>query len=92
MVYIGESSRTAHERLMEHTRYAANPDSYSDECLAKHYKQVHTGIQPDLRFEILDREMGTVKRKIKEAFYILNLNPELNDREECASLERFLVR
>ena len=36
-VYIGETSRTAHERLMEHNRYAANPGSgkYPDEALSQ---------------------------------------------------------
>ena len=33
-VYIGETSRTAHERLMEHNRYAANPGKYPDEALS----------------------------------------------------------
>ena len=36
-VYIGETSRTAHECHMEHNRYAANPGKYHDEALSQHY-------------------------------------------------------
>lgn len=92
MFYIGESSRTAHERLMEHCRFAASPDTYPEEALAKHYKLYHLGVQPDLNFEILDIIRGTVKRKIREAFYIINLKPGINDKEECKILDRFLIK
>ena len=47
-VYIGESNRTAHERLMEHNRYAANPGKYPDEALSQHYDTFHPGMSPDL--------------------------------------------
>ena len=30
-------------------------------------------------------------RKIYEAFMINNLKPEINDKEECISVKRFLV-
>ena len=31
-------------------------------------------------------------RKIKEAFYIVNEKPEINLKEECTALERYLVK
>ena len=91
-VYIGETSRTAHERLMEHNRYAANPGKYPDEALSQHYDTFHPGTSPDLVFSILDKELSTVKRKIKEAFYISNEKTSINKKDECVVLERFLVK
>ena len=91
-VYIGETSRPVHERLMEHSRYAANPNIYPEEALSKHYGTLHPDAKPDLLFSILDRDLSTVKRKIKEAFYISNEKPSINEREECIMLERFLVK
>ena len=92
--YVGESSRTLHERLGEHLRYANNPqnNSYKEEALAVHYNQSHNGLKPDLSFELLRTEGNTVIRKIYEALYIYNLKPEMNDKEECKLLERFLVK
>ncbi len=90
-IYIGETSRTAHERLMEHCRFAASPDKYPDEALAKHYKQLHNGSNPDLTFSILCREISTVRRKIREAFDIVNEKPTINEKDECIVLERYLV-
>ena len=141
-VYIGETSRTAHERFMEHdtNRYAVNPGKYPDEALSQHYKYpdealsqhykypdealsqhykypdealsqhykypdealsqhykypdealsqhyntFHPGTSPDLVFSILDKELSAVKRKIKEAFYISNEKPSINNK--CWSLK-----
>ena len=55
-VYIGEASRTPHERLMEHNRLAANPGKYPNEALYQHYETFHPGKTPDLVFSILDKE------------------------------------
>ena len=40
-IYIGESSRTVHDRLSEHLRFANNPiaPSYNEEAMAVHYRQ-----------------------------------------------------
>ena len=91
--YIGETARTLHERLGEHMQYANSPNcpSYKDKCLAKHYASCHPGMPADLSFVVLDRDMRTVFRKIKESFYIAKRKPELNDKEECKAIERFLV-
>ena len=91
-VYIGETSHTAHERLMEHNRYAANPGKYPDKALSQHYDTFHPDTSPDLVLSILDKEFSTVKRKIKEAFYISNEKLSINKKDECVMLERFLVK
>ena len=91
-MYIGETSRTAHERLMEHNRYAANPGKYPDKALSQHYDMFHPDTSPDLVLSILDKEFSTVKRKIKEAFYISNEKLSINKKDECVMLERFLVK
>ena len=47
---------------------------------------------PDLSFEIFGTESSTILRKISEAFHIFTLKPEINEKEECTLLERFLVK
>ena len=93
-IYIGESCRSAGERLSEHLRFASNPNSksYQNEALAIHYRLKHQNCNPNLSFEILKTERNTLRRKITEASYILNLQPKLNDKEECKMLDRFLVK
>ena len=70
--YIGESSRTAHQRLGEHLRYAKNPltKSNSEMALAVHYIKEHNGCEPDLSFDILTIQPNTHRRKIYEAMFI----------------------
>ena len=92
--YVGESSRSIHDRLSEHLRFATSPDnrSYRDEAFAIHYRQYHHGQAPQLSFKLLKSEYNTVSRKIIEAMYINQLKPEINDKEECISINRFLVK
>jgi hypothetical protein len=90
--YIGETCRSCHERLMEHFRFATSPSTYPEEALSLHYAGRCEGLTPDLSFSILDRETSTVMRKIKEAFYIVNEKPEINLKEECTALERYLIK
>ena len=59
--------------------------------MAVHYKENHAVQKPDLAFELLGTESNTILRKIYEAQLILSLKPEINDREECVLLQRFLV-
>ena len=94
MIYVGESSRSLHDRLSEHLRFATNPNcnSYKEEAMAHHYRTLHPGQSPRLKFELLGSETNTVLRKIYEAQFIFSLKPEINDKDECKSLQRFLVR
>ena len=92
-MYIGETYRTAHDRLGEHLRYATYPLTQSNvnQALAIHYTTFHTGREPSLEFEFLNFESNTVRRKISEAMYILNLKPSINKREELDTIKRFLI-
>ena len=94
--YVGESSRTLHDRLCEHLRFATSPDNnyYNDEALAVHYRQYHQGQIPQLSFKLLNSESNTVSRKIIEAMHIQQLKPQLIDKDECVALavNRFLVK
>ena len=92
MSYVGETYRECHDRFLEHRRAATSPATYPEEALAEHYKNCHPGSGANLRFEILDRANGTVRRKILESYYIFKLKPEINNKDECKLLERFLVK
>ena len=90
--YVGESGRSAHDWLSEHLRYAKNPTnkSYSEEAFAQHYRDHHPNLPPKLRFKIIEAEPNVV-RKILEAYYINLIEPELNNKDECLDLKRFLI-
>ena len=74
--YNGETDRPCHERFAEHTRAANNPDSYSDNAIAKHFQREHREHVAETRdkkkrktgrvlnFTIIDRQSETVRRKI----------------------------
>ena len=91
--YVGESGCSAHDRLIEHLRYAKHPNcnSYSEEAFAVHYTQQHPNTAPQLQFKILISENNTICRKILESFFINTLQPEINNKEECLVIKRFLV-
>ena len=89
--YVGETYRPLHDRMMEHQRAAANPPSYPDNAIGKHYLFQHTGEAPDLSYDIMDIQHSTVKRKISEAATIFTRKPKINDRTELQSLKKFLV-
>ena len=93
-LYVGESSRSLNERLSEHLRFATNPttESYKEEAMAVHYSKEHPGISPVLSFRLLGKESNTVLRKVYGALFIFSQEPELNDKEECKELDRFLVK
>ena len=60
--------------------------------MAVHYSKEHPGISPVLSFRLLGKESNTVLRKVYEALFIFSQEPELNDKEECKELDRFLVK
>ena len=93
-VYVGETCRCTHDRVSEHTRYANNPSapSYKDQAFAIHYRDKHPDQKANLKIEILKTESNTVLRKIYEAYFIYNLKPTINDKSECKTLYRFLVK
>ena len=92
-IYVGETGRTAKERLSEHLRCANSPTakSYREKALALHYSTFHPNTTPNLRFSILATETKMLYRKIIEASFIHRLQPTINLKEEMTDLTRFLV-
>ena len=90
---MGETGRTAYDRLSEHMNHTQNPTakSYKEKTLAKHMVTVHPGLDPDLEFVILYVERNTLLRKIKEAYAIHTLKPTLNEKEELTALKRYML-
>ena len=76
-LYICESSRSLHDRLGEHLRFATNPSnpSYKNEAFAEHYGQHHPGQTPDLTFKLIKTERNTILRKVYEAMLIYEYKP-----------------
>ena len=91
--YVGETGRSARDRLSEHLRFANNPNcnSYKEEALALNYAEMHSGISADIEFEILHVETNTVNRKILESYYISLTKPRINNKDECISVKQFLI-
>ena len=76
-IYIGESSRTVHDRLSEHLRFANNPiaPSYNEEAMAVHYRQKHMGATANLKFELIKTESNTVFKKYMRRFIFVKKSP-----------------
>ena len=89
--YCGETERSLHARLMEHRRAANNPKSDPDNAVGQHYSRHHSNQRASLKFDLLDIQSKTVRRKIAEAVYILRESPEMNDKTELSYLYKYLV-
>ena len=89
--YGGETEQCAHYRLGEHKRGAQNPFIYEENALAQHYRLKHAGVPPKLKYNIIDVQPITVRRKIVEAMYILREKPEINNKSELTYLCKYLV-
>ena len=93
-LYIGETGRSAYDRLSEHFNYARNvkAKSYQKETMAIHYNTRHPNLEPSLEFRILTIEHYVLTRKIKEAYYIEQYKPSINRRNEleCMKVEKYL--
>ena len=91
--YVGETGRSAYDRLTEHLRYASNPTScsYTDEAFAIHYRENYANKTPQLRFEILDNDNIIIRRNILESYYIYSIKSTINNKAECTQIKRFLV-
>ena len=94
-IYGGETYRPLNCRFDEHYRSAANPTakSYIDKPLAKHYREKHPNHSgpPKLKLEIMDKGNSLIDRKIKEARFLVQNKPSLNDKSELNNLTQFLV-
>ena len=85
--YVGETGRSAYDRLTEHLRNASNPTSrsYTEEAFAIHYRENHANKIPQLRFEILDSDINIIRRKIFESYYIYSIKPTINNQSRMHS-------
>ena len=85
--YVGETGRSAYDRLTEHLRNASNPTShsYTEEAFVIHCRENHANKIPQLRFEILDNDINIIRRKILESYYIYSI------KAECTQIKRLLV-
>ena len=95
--YVGESSRSLNERLSEHLRFATNPTILRVTRKKQWRFTIVRNIRESPRFypsddRLLGKEYNTVLRKVYEALFIFSQEPELNDKEECKELDRFLVK
>ena len=52
--YIGETTRTIHDRVSEHLRAANNPTSHPNNSLGAHYAEHHRGIKANISVHIID--------------------------------------
>ncbi|EYC29326.1 hypothetical protein Y032_0006g2917 [Ancylostoma ceylanicum] len=84
--YIGETGRPLRERLNEHRRAFASPQSYPTNSFSKHRTAMHTRESlPLLEVTVLHRYLEhPVERKIMEAREIKRHHPEINSRDELA--------
>ena len=89
--YHGETSRPLHDRLLEHQRAAFNPPSYPNNSVGEHYLTKHLGVEPKLKYKVLNVQNSTIRRKVSEAASILQHKPAINDKNELQYLRQFLV-
>ena len=60
-------------------------------ALAVHYIKEHNGCESDLSFDILTIQPNAHRRKIYEAMFIYQQEPEINLRDELKNVEKFLI-
>ena len=91
--YVGETGRSAYDRLTEHLRNASNPTSrsYTEEAFAIHYRENHANKIPQLRFEILDSDINIFVEKFLNLITYTASNRQLTIKAECTQIKRLLV-
>ena len=89
--YIGETTRTIHDRVSEHIRAANNPTSHPNNSLGAHYAEHYRGIKANISVDILDTKTNVVDRKLCEAINIYKHKPQLNEKNELESVVKYIV-
>jgi hypothetical protein len=84
--YIGSTIRHFHERAIEHSRAAANPNSYKNYSVANHMVTKHNGQIPNLSFDVVDQCRDELDCLISEARHIATLSPQMNAKCESDML------
>mgnify|MGYP004003795333 FL=1 len=59
--------------------------------MATHYATQHNKVAPAFKVEVLAREQNTLRRKVKEAYFIRSLKPALNEKQEMDQIKKFLL-
>ena len=81
-MFIGETSKTANKRLVEHWLATCNKNvnlsSIAEHFNLYHYSHILSKDKPLLSLKIIDRANSYTERKIKEAVWINKLKPNLN--------------
>ena len=90
--YVGETDRPCHHRFSDRIRADKKPLSYSENAVGKHYQYLHRGLEPVLKFSILDQQTVSVGRKISEAMQLFTDKPTINDRAELSDIMKFVVK
>ena len=90
-IYIGETTRTIHDRVSEHIRAANNPTSHPNNSLGAHYAEHHRGIKANISVDILDTKTNVVDRKLCEVINIYKHKPQLNEKNELESVVKYIV-
>ena len=71
-LYVGETGRTLATRLKDHTGHNSQPTAVGD-----HYRE-HCHVINKNNVEVLAREEGWFKRKVREAIEIKTIQPTIN--------------
>ena len=71
-MYMGETGRTLSARMKDHTSHNTQPTAVRDHC------REHGHIISKNNVEVLAREEGWFKRKVREAIKIKTLQPTIN--------------
>ena len=85
LIYIGRTIRNLHDRVKEHVTRPAS-------SIYKHFAAHHKidNINDGITVTIIAKERDPVNLRLKEAYYIRKLRPEINNREERSELTELL--
>ena len=89
--YIGETTRTIHDRVSEHLRAGNNPAAHRDNSLGAQYAEHYRGIKANVLVEIMDTKTNVVDRKLCEAINIHKQKPKLNEKNELESVVKYII-
>jgi hypothetical protein len=81
--YIGSTIRILHKRIVEHLQTTTSSVFY-------HLTACHNITNPQIGVKILIQENDAINLRIKEAIFIRQYSPTINERIELCELQRFI--
>ncbi|XGW19729.1 hypothetical protein V3C99_003515 [Haemonchus contortus] len=87
--YIGETGRQLAIRVKEHLASMKRGNPLA--ALGRHKVEEHNGENYEVKCTVLGQETEISARKALEAFWILQRNPKMNNRDECSSITSDLL-